>query len=91
MASIRDHLHRYWFRFDGDPSALPPGALLGYGVTAVDRRDAEAILSATLLNGEPLPTSGEVIEDVDVRTLDKGQVLPSMGDPSVRGVWYPRV
>jgi len=30
-------------------------------------------------------------EDVDVRALDGGHVLPNMGDPSVRGVWYPRV
>jgi hypothetical protein len=91
VAPLSDHLHRYWFRWDGDPHDLPAGATLGYGVSAVDRADAETLLSAALLSGGALPDGSEVIEDVDVRTLDQGHVLPNMGDPSVRGVWYPRV
>jgi hypothetical protein len=91
VASVRDHLHRYWFRWDADPRELPPGAALGYGVTAVDRQDAEKLLSQTLLGGAPLPAGADVAENVDVRNLDRGHVLPNMGDPSVRGVWYPRV
>lgn len=91
VSALRHHLHRYWFRWDGDLRELTPGAALGYGVTAVDRRDAERLLSAALLGGESLPTGAVVAEDVDVRDLDEGHVLPNMGDPSVRGVWYPRV
>jgi hypothetical protein len=91
VASVRDHLRRYWFRWDGDPHDLPPGAALGYGVTAVDRADAEMLISAALLGGAALPDGADVAENVDVRNLDQGHVLPNMGDPSVRGVWYPRV
>jgi hypothetical protein len=35
----------------------------------------------------------EVIEDIDVRDLhlvDQSHVVPNMGDPSIRGVWFPR-
>lgn len=91
MASVRDYLHRYWFRWDGEPRELPRGAVLGYGVTGIDRADAEKLLSAALLGGAPLPPGADVITDVDVRKLDQGHVLPNMGDPSVRGVWFPRV
>jgi hypothetical protein len=31
-----------------------------------------------------------VVEDVDVSQLDAGHVLPNMGDPTLRGVWFPR-
>jgi hypothetical protein len=37
-----------------------------------------------------MPSPLAVIEDVDVRELDQGHVVPNMGDPTVRGVWYPR-
>jgi hypothetical protein len=30
-----------------------------------------------------------VTEDVDIQTLDQGHVLPNMGVPSERGVWFP--
>ena len=71
MASVRDYLHRYWFRWDGEPPELPRGAVLGCGVTGVDRADAEKLLSAALLGGAPLPPGADVITDVDVRELDR--------------------
>jgi hypothetical protein len=87
MADLRAHLHRYWVRFDDAPLHLR----LGMGVTAVDQSDAESLLRASVfLAGQPLPAIREVVEDVDVRDLDKGHVAPNMGDPSVRGVWFPR-
>jgi hypothetical protein len=88
MPVLRDYLRRFWFRWEGNPRELSP---LGYGVTAVDRRDAETLLSAAWFGGAPLPTGADVAEDVDVRSLDEGHVRPNMGDPSVRGVWYPRL
>ena len=91
MASVRGYLQRYWFRWDGEPRELPPGAVPGYGVTGVDGRDAEALLSTALLGGAPLPAGADVIENVDVRDLDESHVLPNMGDPGDRGVWYPHV
>lgn len=32
-----------------------------------------------------------VVPDVDVRTLDEGHVIPNMGPPAIRGVWYPKL
>jgi hypothetical protein len=90
VAALRKHLHRFWFRFEGDASDLPPGSALGCGVTAVDRRDAEEVVRAEVFDGAALPAVREVIADVDVRELDQGHVVPNMGDPSVRGVWFPR-
>ena len=61
------------------------------GVTALDRADAESLLAmSTFLAGRPLPAISEVVEDVDVRGLDPSHVIPNMGDPSIRGVWFPR-
>jgi hypothetical protein len=86
--SLREHLRRYWFRFDAPNGKLPHGAQLGCGVTAVDRADAERLLKADLFDGD-LPRVVGLIEDVDVQDLDVGHVLPNMGDPSCRGVWWP--
>lgn len=91
MSSLRGHLHRYWFRFPTAQTGLPPGVSLGYGVTAVDLRDAEGLVQQAMFGGEQLPAHAEVTEDIDVADLDAGHVLPNMGDPSVRGVWFPRI
>jgi hypothetical protein len=32
-----------------------------------------------------------LVEDVNVSELDAGRVLPNIGDPTVRGVWFPRL
>lgn len=62
---------------------------LGYGVTAHDRRDAEALLRAF---GYPRP--GEVVCDVisGIRhaELEQNHVAPNAGPIVVRGVWFPR-
>lgn len=87
MDDLRAHLHRYWVRFDD----APPSLGLGMGVTAVDRADAESLVAAsTFLDGQPLPAIREMVEDIDVRDLDQSHVAPNIGDPTVRGVWYPR-
>jgi hypothetical protein len=87
MADLRAHLHRFWVRLDDPPASLS----LGMGVTGVDRADAESLLAAsTFLAGQPLPAIREVIEDIDVRDVDQSHVAPNMGDPSIRGVWFPR-
>jgi len=51
---------------------------------------AEALVQAERFGGEPLPAGFSVVEDVDVRDLDPGRVVPNMGDPTLRGVWFPR-
>ena len=89
MADLRSHLRRFWFRFEPSADDLFIGRALGCGITAVDRHDAENLLRQEVFRGE-LPPVAEVIEDVDVRDLDQGHVIPNMGDPSTRGVWFPR-
>lgn len=91
VSELRSHLHRYWFRFDGDAQVLCSGARLGLGVTAVDRSDAEHLIGATVFGDTPLPARVVVVEDIDVPDLDREHVLSNMGDPSVRGVWFPRL
>lgn len=85
---MANHLHRYWFRFEGEPNDLPPGVGLGCGVTACKFGDALGLLRARVFAGA-LPTVTEVIEDVDVSTLDPGHVLPNMAPPGLRGIWFP--
>jgi hypothetical protein len=91
MSMLRGHLHRYWFEFGGPRHALPLGAWLGCGVTAVDRADAERLLVDGPFRGKPLPPVERIIEDVDVGELDAGHVLPNIGDVTQRGVWFPRL
>lgn len=86
MPSLRDYLRRYWFEFDVADRSFPSAA----GVTAVDRQDAEELLSARVFGSRGLPSIRRVVEDVDVRDLDQAHVVPNMADPSVRGVWWPR-
>lgn len=78
-------LTRYWITFER--SAEPSFLNLGCGVTALGKSDALTLLEKAL--GRELPAISEIIENVDVRTLDKGHVIPNMGSPNVRGVWLP--
>lgn len=90
MSGVRNYLHRYWIRWDEEASRdARTGSGLGCGVTAFDVDDAKRLVELVALQGDPLPAIAEILEDVDVRTLDAGHVLPNMGDPSVRGVWFP--
>jgi hypothetical protein len=87
-----EQLRRYWFTFDIDiRKPHPSGVLLGCGVTASDREDAEKILRERVFIAEPVPRIKSVIEDIDISTLDPGHVLPNMSDPTPRGVWFPLV
>jgi hypothetical protein len=73
-------LHRYWF-------ALSRG--LGIGVTAYSREDAEIMaMRACEASGWGFEVV-DVITDVDVRDLDQNHVIPNMGAPNVKGVWFP--
>lgn len=77
-------LHRYWFTFDGEP--LPPGMGYGCGVTAWTVDDARNLITAAV--GE-VPPVAEVVEDIDVQSLDQGHVVPNMLPPNERGIWFP--
>ena len=73
-------LHRYWFEVTGT---------WGYGVTAYSEQDARDLISE--VEGDDWDRNlFRVVADVDVRNLDQGHVIPNMGPPNFRGVWFPR-
>src|SRR5438105_2342288 len=85
-------LRRLWIANDmklGDPRSAG-GLLLGCGVTAYDYDDAVRLLREHICKADPLPPIRRVIENVDVSALDRGHVLPNMGVPVWRGIWFPR-
>ena len=91
MGGLREYLHRYWIRWDEDTRLdYRIGSGFGCGVTAVVCEDAKRLVQQIALNGDPPPAIAEIVADVDVRNLDPGHVRPNMGDPSVRGIWFPR-
>ena len=73
-------LHRYWFQTTEHP---------GYGVTAYSEDDARNLIAEIV--GAAALDEGlvQIVVDVDVRTLDQDHVIPNMGPPNLRGVWYP--
>jgi hypothetical protein len=79
-------LTRHWFSF-GPSERLTRNA----GVTAYSLEDAYSFLRNEVFPERPLPEITEVIENVDVSTLDENHILPNIGSPSFRGVWYPNL
>ena len=75
-------LTRFWFEFN------VPGAGR-YGVTAYNYDDAINLLKAAVFRDSEIPEIKTVIENIDVSTLDEGKILPNIGTPSFRGIWYP--
>ena len=80
-------LHRYWFMFKNAPIFSPLN--LGCGVTAYSYDDAVGMLSSRVSAGETTLAILNVVENVDVETLDRGHVLPNLGDVAARGIWFP--
>jgi hypothetical protein len=75
-------LHRYWFKTKDD---------LGFGVTAYSTDDAKSLVTdAARLIGLSYEVV-EIVEDVDVRELEQDHVVPNMGPPNFRGVWFPNL
>lgn len=75
-------LRRYWF-------AATEG--YGIGVTAFDDTEAQAMaVSALDLLPPGASLTGEVVENVDLDSLDPVHVRGAMGSPVMRGVWFPR-
>ncbi len=89
-------LQRYWFEFDiseTDRRTYPSysGLGRGCGVTAYSREDASLLLREKLFKDAPIPPVTRVVEGIDVSTLDKNHVLPNIGVPTWRGIWFPRI
>ncbi len=79
-------LRQFWFEFVPVKSSFRNWV----GVTAIDLEDAKIIVSQRLFDGGELPELRKVIEDVEFSDLDQGHVVPNMGVPIYRGIWYPR-
>jgi hypothetical protein len=81
---------RYWFEFMSTQiNDLPPGLFRGCGITAHDLADAISILRQKVFQGQEIPKLKDKKENIDIRTLDHGHVVPNMKDPTLRGVWFP--
>lgn len=84
-------LKRYWIEFRFPSNILPPiGTSIGCGITAHSSEDALIILKEKVFEDGLLPEISKFIEDVDISTLDANHVLPNMGVPTYRGVWFPQ-
>ena len=73
-------LIRFWFTTESGP---------GVGVTAYSRDDAAELIREAKIFSESDIIS--VAEDVDIRTLDQNHVIPNMGPPNFRGIWFPNL
>ncbi len=74
-------IRRYWF---------PVAGHLGIGVSAETREAASKLALGVAAEMGWQIEADEVVENVDIRDLDERHVVPNMGPPTVRGVWYPR-
>jgi hypothetical protein len=93
---MSSQLKRYWLRFSISPGDLDryptyAGLGLGCGATAYSRDDLAVLLDRELFHGDPVPEISELVEDVNIQDLDQGKVIPNMGSPRERGVWFPRL
>lgn len=80
-------LHRYWLKLAR--SDAPTILNIGCGITAHDIEDAKQIFESEIVPIYGAKQICQIIEDVDVSTLDEAHVKPNMGVPSNRGVWFP--
>lgn len=65
------------------------GLELGFGVTASDADLALQMIQEKIFKGARLPHVRFIIEDFDVRNVEKNHVYLNMGDPEIPGIWYP--
>ncbi len=82
-------LIRYWFEFERTKDVISFGVQIGCGVTALSYPDALQILTNKIFKDTALPEITNCIENVDIRILDQGHVIPNMWSPHERGIWYP--
>jgi hypothetical protein len=81
-------MRRFWLTFESSP-AVPRAVSHGCGVTTFNYDDALELLREKVFTDGPMPLPTSVKEDVDISELDPGHVRPNMGDPTVRGIWFP--
>jgi len=80
-------LKRFWFTFA--LKAPLTGLSMGCGITAFDLEDARRMLREQVFPAFGEEAVDEIVENIDIRTLEENHVRPNMGNPAVRGVWFP--
>jgi hypothetical protein len=86
-------LKRYWFIVFPEDRFGPRN----FGVTAYSKILAKELIIESMikLNLEEkiktLNNNTEVIENIDIRLLDEGHVIPNMGVVTFEGVWFPNL
>ena len=87
-------LKRFWVTFEVTDIELTErvnvGLGYGCGVTAYSLDDAVGIMKRDLFFDGSMPEIREVVENVDLPTLDENHVLPNIGTPVDRGIWFPK-
>ena len=73
-------LRRYWFQ---------TATGFGFGVTAFSVEDAKHLLGQAVPGHYREAEVLNIIEDMDIRSLDQNHVVPNIGPPNLRGVWFP--
>jgi hypothetical protein len=73
---------KFWF-------SGPHGLGVGVGVTAHSYADALELLASSGLKSGADFDAEKFVENIDIRTLDQGHVIPNIGPPNFRGVWFP--
>jgi hypothetical protein len=58
-------------------------------VTAIDYDDALALIDKKIFYKIKRPNIKKVIENIDIRQLDHGHVMPNMNPPSIRDTKSP--
>ena len=79
---------RLWLEFD-PTRVLPPGLAYGCGVTGYNYEDAIKLVQTQVFTDGPMPDPVRLVENVDVSQLNTNHVLPNMGNPLARGIWFP--
>jgi hypothetical protein len=86
-------LIRYWFEFDYPKPRIGHGVYIPAcgccGITAFDYQDALKIMRRFMLRDNETPIFKRVIENVNVSTIEDKRVIPNLGVPVWRGVWFP--
>jgi hypothetical protein len=84
------HLIRYWVEVQNPVSNSP--ATRHFGVTAYSFADMLALLQGSgFYQQHMVPIVVRHIAQVDISTLDPLHVLPNMGVPTWRGIWFPQL
>ncbi|UPK67893.1 hypothetical protein [Chitinophaga filiformis] len=81
---------KFWISFVATPHVCTVHGLeLGFGVTADNRDHAIQMIQEKIFENSKLPRVNAVIENFDVRNVEKKHVYLNMGDPEMPGIWYP--